>query len=442
MKARTPRPALRRAAPLAVLALVVAARPASSGGGRPETAVAQLHGILSGCILRPEPYFRWQPNEKARAGVLGTVVGTTREFEEITLELGADRRVLTAPLRAAYEAARIKRDVERGVSQAAEVKADGAVVRIRGFANETVYASATKQIGRTVLFVRGQAEKKDEAGLVRLVRAFTGTVTCTVDDVDGWLPKEIKATWARQASADLIVVDDGVDPAVRDAAVKAVRDAHAVVKRVVPGSYVTVPVVRITKSRDMFGFLSGRKELRALDAAYEPAVAELIVSPRSPMLDVAQVAGEAAAQALHHLLGGADAEPVLSGVRRVVAATASGAPGGLAEADEARAIERAKTRAGKSWRGLLMLSTLSDFLGEDAEERALDAQLAVAYLLSPSASAGKASLSAWTAAFRKAPHPDAASEAGIAAMDATKADAEYWSYWSSRADGGKKPKGK
>ncbi len=429
---------MRRALLVALLPLFAsfAGVPASAvAEDRPEPKAVPGQGILNGTILRTDPFFRFLPKETARAGIVGTLEGTTREFESVTVELGADRTVLTAAQRAAFEAYRFTHVVARGELATSDVKADGCVVRLK--LRDAVYACATRQLGRTVLWVRGEGTKKDEAGLVKLVRAAVGWVTGGGDDVDGWIPATVKSTWTRAATSDLLVTDDGtLDAPTREAALKAVRDAHAFVRRVVPAGNLgpTPPVVRLTKSRDMMGFLSGRRDLRDKDAVHVPWAAELIVAPRKAEVDVAQVAEEAAAQMLQHLLGAANGEPVLSGLRRQAAAVATaGAAAVLLASDEGAAFDRIRKKEATSWARLMRMSGLSNYLAEDAELRTLDAELAVGYLAS-GAPASKASFAAWVAAFRKVGDPDAASEAGYGALDATKSDTEYWAFWAAKAD--------
>jgi len=425
--------------------LTALARPASGEPDRPAPQAVAGQGILRGTLLRTDPFFRFLPNEAARAGIVGRLEGTSREFESISLELGADRSVLTAAQRAAYEAYRFTHTVARGELAVADVKSDGCVVRLK--LKDAVYACATRQLGRTVLFVRGEAAKKDEAGLVRLVKSAVGWVTGGGDDVDGWLPAEVKATWTRQASPDLLVTDDGtLEPAVRDAALKAVRDAHAFVRRTVAAGNVgpTPPVVRLTKNRDMMAHLSGRKDLRSMDAVHVAWAAELIVAPRKAEVAAGQVAEEAAAQMLQHLLGAANGEPVLTGIRRQAAALAEGAAAGasLAPTDEPTAFERIRKREAQPWSRLMRMNRLASYLAEDAEMRTVDAELALGYLLSPGAAAAKASFAAWIAAFRKVGDPDAASEAAYGALDPTRSDTEYWAFWSAKADPPKPKAGK
>ncbi|MBL9087888.1 MAG: hypothetical protein JNM10_12195 [Planctomycetia bacterium] len=420
--------------PLLVLPIGLAPSPAVAED-RPEPKAIPGQGILNGTILRTDPFFRFFPKETARSGIVGTLEGTTREFESITVELGADRSVLTAAQRAAFEAYRFTHVVARGELAVSEVKPDGCVVRLK--LKDAVYACATRQLGRTVVWVRGEGTKKDEAGLVKLVRAAVGWVSGGGDDVDGWIPAAVKATWTRTASPDLVVTDDGtLDAPARDAALRAVRDAHAFVRRVVAAGNVgpTPPVVRLTKNRDMMGFLSGRRDLRDKDAVHVPWAAELIVAPRKAEVDAAQVAEEAAAQVLQHLLGAANGEPVLAGLRRQAAAVAtSGAAAVLLASDEGAAFDRIRKKEATTWSRLMRMSRLSSYLAEDAELRTLDAELAVGYLAS-GAPAAKASFAAWVAAFRKVGDPDAASEAAYAALDASKSDAEYWAFWAAKAD--------
>ena len=409
----------------------------------PQAPAVELQGIGRGILLRLEPNFRWKAKDEARSGVLGTLAGTTREFESIEIQLGADRAVLLAPQRSAYEAYGIQREVERGVSQVADVKPDLCLVRRRSLFGDSVVAVAVKQVGRTVVFARGDCGKKDEAGLVKLLKSVVGGASATGDDIDGWIPQEVKTAWTHTPASDLVVVEDGtVDAARRDEILKAVRVGHGAAKRLLSASWNTpfAPVVRITANRDLFAHLAARRDLRDADAAYVPYAAELLVSPRGPVPDAARIAQEAAAQGMHYALGAADSEPVLSGIARQAAAQASGvAAGGLLPDDEERALARVKGKQAKSWYRLLMMPTLVHFLSEDPEDRALDAELAVVYLGSSAATVGRTGLTAWIAAFRKVGHPDAASEAAVAAMDPARCEPEYWAYWGPRADPPKKP---
>lgn len=432
---------------LAVLGLLSAARlpdggRAASADGQ-EPAVVQGFGLLRGAVLRLDPFFRFERKENVRAGVLGTLHGTTREFESIALEFGADRSVLTAAQRAAYEARRFSHAVARGQLATTEVRNDGCVVRMK--LTDAVFAAATRQVGRTVVFVRGESTRKDEAGLLRLVKAAVGWVTVPADEVDGWLPAEIKATWTRAPSPDLLVTDDGtLEPETREAVLKTVRDAHALARRTVGGGNVAgPPIVRITKNRDLMAHASGRRDLRDADAVWVPFAAELIVAPRRAAFDASGVAAEAAAQALHHLVGSAHAEPVLTGLRRYAAAVAEAGPSALLrKADEDEALARVRAKEAFTWSRLLRLSRLSAFLAEDAPTRSLDAALAVASLAAPGSAAGRTSLAAWAGALRKSGDPDAASEAAYAVLDAAKSDAEFWAFWGPKADPTAAPPGK
>ncbi len=423
----------------AVVVAVLAVGPDPVRAEPPPNPAVRLPGILQGATLLLDPYFRWTPAPKEpRHGVLGTVSGSAREFESVELEIGGDRRVLGAPLRAAYEAYRVKHDVERGEPPQADVKAELAVVRMKNPFRDAVHAIAVKALGRSVLFVRGTAARKEEAALVRLVQGIAASAKLAGDEVDGWIPPEVKATWTREVAADLIVVDDGtVDAARKAEIVKVIRDAHGVAKRAIGGAYVGVPVVRITANRDLFSFLVGRGA-RDADAIHLPWAAELLVCPHA-RYDTADVAREAARQACHHLLGAADGEPLATGISRIAASLAGGAPpGALTKADEAKAIERVKAHEARTWYRTLMLGTLVGYLDEDAEERAIDAELAVHYLGQPGSAIGRQSLAGYVAAFRKVGHVDAAAEAGVGPIDGTKCDAEYWAYWGPRADPPKK----
>ena len=52
--------------------------------------------------------------------------------------------------------------IARGEMQAADVKADGAVVRLTSPFKDGVYACAVKQVGRTAVFVRGPASPESD----------------------------------------------------------------------------------------------------------------------------------------------------------------------------------------------------------------------------------------------------------------------------------------
>jgi hypothetical protein len=424
---------------------VLGARGVRAEPERPPDKSVDLPGILRTSTLTPPLYFRWTPREEARHGLLGTLEGTTREFEQIRVEFGADRSPLGALQRAGLEAYRIRRDVERGEPVETDVKPDGCVVRLKNPFRDGVYASAVRTVGRTVVWARGACEKKYEAALVKLLKSVVAGVSAPTDDADGWLPREVKATWTRVPSPDLLLVHDGTPDAARlEAVLKAVRDGHAVVKRLLgsppPGS---LPVVRVTTNRDLFAYASGRRDLRDSDAVHLPWAAELLVAPRGSTVDAGRVAAEAAVQMLHHRLGAHGAEPLETGLRRQAEALAGGQPAGdLLHADGERALARVRAKEAQTWYRLLMLPTLASFLSEAAEDRAVDAELSVVYLQQSSVAVGKASLAAYVQAFSKWGHPDAAAEAAVAGMDPTKSDAEFWTYWSGRADPPQKPGGK
>src|SRR5262249_40608458 len=71
---------------------------------------------------------------------------------------------------------------------------------------------------------------------------------------------------------------------------------------------------------------------------------------------------------------------------------------------------------------------------DDPDARGLEAELAVGYLVGSSGPMAKASLAGWVAAMRKWGHPDAGAEGAFTPMDPAKSDAEFWQYWSERAD--------
>lgn len=434
------RPDVRRLAWIALAGSLLLGSPAIAGDAEPDKSpVTPLHGILRGATMRMEPFFRWQPKPETPWGILGEIVGTTKEFEAIEVEVGADRMILTATERAAYEAYRIKRDVEKGEAQAADVKPDMTIVRLKNPFRDGVYATAIKQLGRTTVYVRGKSSKKDEAGLVRVLKAIAAGITTTADDVDGWIPSEVRTAWTKTPSADYVISDDGtLDAERKAAALKVVREAQGLVKRFLGVSYVTSspPVVRVTANRDLFAHLAGSLYAREADAAYLPWVGELIVSPRAAnKVDAPSIARAAATQAVHYALGTAEADPVRTGLERQAAYVAAGGEADpSAHSELGRALQRIKDKQAKTWYRLLMATTLVGFLSEDADERRMDAELAVGYLASPGASVGKASLAAWVAAVRKSGHPDAGAEAAVGAMDPSKSDAEYWAYWNARAE--------
>ena len=163
---------------LRLLPLVTCAlAPVRGASPEPPPIMAALDGVLRGTTLTPDGYFRWKSSE-AQWGVLGTFTGSTREFEEITVEVGGDRTVYSSGVRAAYEAQRVRLELERGQDVKVELKGDLSIVRVRKFSGDSVYVCATKQVGRGVVFVRGDrpVEPKKEAGLVKLVQATVATV--------------------------------------------------------------------------------------------------------------------------------------------------------------------------------------------------------------------------------------------------------------------------
>ncbi len=404
----------------------------------------RLQGVGNGITLLPDPYFRWTPAKKEpRAGVMGTVAGPTREFENIELYVGADRRVLTAPVSAGYEAYRIKHEVEKGENQGADVKPELVVVRIKNPFRELVYATGLKQVGRTTVFVRGSTEKKNEAGLAKIVASIASTAKGVGDDIDGWLPPEVKSTWTHTPSGELMIVDDGtVDAAKIARIVKIVADAFSLAKRVVGSSSVATfpPVVRITGKHDLFEHLSGRRDLSGAQAYHLDIAAELLVSPKGDDLDAPGIAAEAAKLAVHYLVGVADADPIRTGLSRMAAAAATpeAVAGSLLASGAELALARARKKEAKTWYRLLMMGTLSGFLGEDADTRGADAELAVNYLVAGTA-IGKTSITGWVAGVKKWGHCDAGAEGGVAPIDLQKGDNEYWAFWTPRADPPKKP---
>lgn len=428
---------------LSLAGLVLFARGPARAEPAP-TVPVRLGGVGNGITLLPDPYFKWTPAPKEpRAGVMGRVAGPTREFENIELEVGCDRRVLTGPIRAGYEAYRIRRDVERGEAQKADVKPELVVVRIQNAFREAVYVTGVKQLGRTSVFVRGTTEKRLESALVRVVASIATTARGPADEVNGWIPPEVKATWTSAPAGELLVVDDGtVDAAAKASVVRVVEAAFALTRRVVGGTNVAsfAPVVRLTANRDLFTHLAGRRDLASASAFHLDVAAELLVCVGSSPVDEANVAAEASKLALHHLTGVADAEPVRTGLARMAAAAAApgAAPGALLSSGADAALARARKKEATSWFGFLMMGTLAGFLAQDAATRALDAELSVGYLAAGGPIA-KTSIAAWVAGLRKWGHVDAGAEAGVAPIDGVKADAEYWAYWTPRADPPKKP---
>jgi hypothetical protein len=420
--------------PLAI-ALLALAGAAGAARAEPPAPKGTLHGILRGTVLTMEPYFVFKATE-ARAGVLGRAEGTTREFENVSIEVGADRNVLLAPARAAYEANRVRRELEVGEPQTAEVKADLSVVRVKS--KDFVYACATRQLGRTAIFARGVVLLKYEAALVRLVQGLVSKATTDADEVDGWLPPEVRVDWSRETVGDFLVLHDGTVPEEgRKVVTDAVAAAHALVKRAV-GGYATPfpPVVRITSNRAMLGHLSLRRDLTDVEAANVGYAAELVVAPKKPAVpDPVAIAGPAAEHALQYVLGSGYGEPLRTGFFRL-ATSAAAHPGEtpIPLADPDAALARLRERTATSWKGILMTPTVAGWARDRSAETLLDCELAAGYLAQSGGAQAKASIAGWLAGFRKSGHPDGAAEAAVAASDPGKLDGEYWKYWQERAD--------
>jgi hypothetical protein len=429
-----------RAVVLGSLLLAAAARPASPAPS-PRTAV--MHGVLRGTLVTPEGYWEWKPDVESFYDRLGTFSGTTREFEHLEVEFGGDRRVWSSAQRATYEAQHVRFDVERGKEVRVESKGDVAVAHVRGFAGETVYVCGSKAFGRTILFARTSGELKYQAALERVVQVILGTVKPPEDDVDSWLPAEVRTRWNR-TPGDLLVVDDGQYPdAAREAALKAVRDAHAFVKRMLGvSSFATTlpPVVRLTGANDLAVHVASKGAPVDQEANYVPWAGELLIAAHGTHPDGAAIARAAARQAVHLCLGSAEAEPVATGLALLAEAAAIGAPAGsLLPRDEGAAYERVREKRVKTWATLMKLGRFMGWGDDDREARGLEAELAVGYLVGSGSPMAKASLAGWVAAMKKSGHPDAGAEGAFAPMDPAKSDAEFWAYWTDRAEGPKKP---
>ena len=415
-----------------------------------ETPLAVLlDGLLRGTVFSPDGVFKWTPTDQ-RSGIVGSLTGTTREFEEKTVWVGADRTVLTAPMMLAAEGSRIRFEIERGTDTKVEIKGDLCIARTHRFSSDTTYMSAVKQVGRTSLFVRGTCEPapkdraREEAGLSRLLLSVVNTAKSTADEVDGWIPKEVKVEWTRTTSPDLLVIDDGkVESALVGEAMRIVRDAQGFVRRSLGVSASVVaypPVLRFTGSRDLFQHLANRKDIADQDAVHVPYTGEVLVSPRSGKLDVRSVARAAARQAYHFAVGVADAEPLASGLSRLAEAVALGAPeGSLLPSDEGRAYELVQAKTVRSWASLLKFGGFERWAKEDPEVRGLEAELAAGYLAGSGGPQAKVSLAGWVAGLKKAAHVEGGALEAFRPVDPTKSDAEYWAYWKKRAEGPKKP---
>ena len=198
---------------------------------------------------------------------------------------------------------------------------------------------------------------KKEAGLVKILTSAVASAKTTADEVDGWLPPEIKVVWNRVPAADLLLVEDGKVPAEqREAILKVVRDAHAFVKRSLSASYATSfpPTIRLTGSRDLLQYLAQKHDVSNEDAVYLPYAGELVIAPRSSKVDAPGIARAAVRQACHHVLSGSNGEPITTGLSRLAEAIALGAPAGsLLPADEGRAYESVKAKSVRTWATIL-----------------------------------------------------------------------------------------
>ena len=432
-------PRLRAA--LAALALAVFAVLPRDAAPAPTPRTATLHGVLRGTTVTPEGYWEWKPDVEAYDDQLGTFVGTTREIEQLVVEFGGDRRVLTSAQRAAFEGQRIRFDLERGEEVKVELKGDLAIAKIRRFTGMTVYVCGAKAVGRNVVFARTSGDAKNQPAFERAIQTVLASVKGPEDDVDSWLPAEVKTRWNRNAS-DLLVIDDGQYPeASKEVALKAVRDTHAFVKRALGTSFVGTapPVVRLMGANDLAVHVTKKGTPLDAEANYIPWAGELLIAVHGTRPDPAAIARAAARQGVHYCLGSSEAEPVAMGLALLAEAAAIGAPpGALLPRDEGAAYERVKAKRAKTWATLMKLGRFVDWGREDPDARGLEAELAVGYLVGSGAPMAKASLAGWVAAMRKFGHPDAGAE-GAFAMDPAKSDAEFWKYWTERAEGPPKP---
>lgn len=431
---------LSLAAPLLLATLpLVAPRPAA---GENPIAVP-LDGILRGTVVLPDGYFKWKSTEQPW-GVLGTLTGATKEFDDKTVEVGADRTCLTAPVRLAYETSRIRFEKERGESTKVEIKGDVAISRTHRFSSDTVYMTACKMVGRTPLWARGDCGIKEEAGLTRLLMSVVATAKGTTDEVDGWIPKDVKVEWHKTPATDLLVLDDGkIGPEFVGEAMRIVREAHGFVQRSLGTSGWAAPyppVVRCIGSRDLFQHLAGRRGTGEVDAFHVSEVGELLVSPRGKTLDARSVARAAARQAYHMATGVADAEPLATGLSRLAEAVAAGAPpGSLVPSDEGRAYDLVQSKGVRSWATMLRDGGFMTWGKEPDELKGLEAELAVGYLVGSGGAQGKGSLSGWVAGLKKYGHVEAAAGEAYKPLAPAKSDAEYWDYWQKRVAAARKP---
>jgi hypothetical protein len=437
-------------ASLALSALAVLAAASPAAGEPPPSPIVKLDGILKGVVLTPDGVFRWKPSEKPW-GILGSLTGSTREFEEKTIEVGADRLMLTAPLRLAYETSRIKYEIERGEDTKIETKGDVVIMRTRRFSGQAIYMSAAKMVGRTPMYVRGSCETpKEEAGLIRLLTSVLAAKGAP-EDLNGWLPSEVKVEWHANPASDMTLLDDGkASPEIVGQTMKIVRDAQGFVWRslgVSASAAPYTPVVRCIGSRDLFQHLTGRGEV---DAVHVAALGELLVAPRGAKLDVRAVANAAARQAYQFATGVADAEPIVTGLARLAESVALGEPAAsLTPSDEGRAYDMVAAKKVRPWATLLKEGNFMTWSKDVDEMRRLEAELSVGYIVGSGSAQAKASLVAWVAGLKKFAHVEAASGGAYQALVPPKSDAEFWDYWKKRADAAakkekdkEKPKGK
>jgi hypothetical protein len=426
-----------RLAPAAALALVVALSPSRPAAGEAPATVA-LGGILRGATLAVDGYWKWKPTEN-RTGVLGNFTAAAKEFEQKDVEIGADRSVFTAAQRCAYEMDRVCRTTEYGESHEFDLKPTVAVARfpLKG----VVYACAAKQMGRTALYAKAAALLKEEAGLVRLVTTALSTAKTDADEVDGWIPPEVKTVWNRVPAPDLIAIDDGtLKEEDKTEILKVVRDAHALVKRLISGSPAApfAPVVRMTTNRDLFSHLAKRRD--AGEVIYVAEVGELLVGAKTGRPDPEALQRAALDQMLHHSLGGTNAEPIRTGVMRYAQALREGATAGdLLPSTQTAAVARLKAKTAQSWLRILTMPTVAKYLNDDVENRSIDAELNLIWLVH-GGSQGKGSWPKWVTGFRKWGHPDAAAEEALRGLDGDAANSDFWKFWDGRLAAMSKPK--
>ena len=432
------RPAL--AVPLRLATLPrLAPRPAA---GENPIAV-KLDGILRGTVFSPDGYFKWKSTEQPW-GTLGTLTGSTKEFEEKTIEVGADRTLLTAPIRLAYETSRIRFEKERGEDTKVEIKGDVAISRTHRFSSDTVYMTACKMIGRTPLWARGDCGLKEQAGLTRVLLSVVATAKGAPDEVDGWIPADVKVEWQKTPASDLLVLDDGkVAKEFVGDAMRIVRQAHEFVRVALGGGAWVVPyapVMRCVQSRDLFQHLAGRRGTGEVDAVHVSEVGELLLSPRAKAIDARSIARAAARQAYQLATGVADAEPLATGLARLADAIAAGAAAGsLTPSDEGRAYDLVQSKGIRTWATMLREGGFMSWGREPDELKGLEAELAAGYLVGSGGAQAKPSLTGWVAGLKKFGHVEAASGEAYKPLVPPKSDAEYWDYWKKRVEAARKP---